>query len=58
MCDRALLALKSIKGSYTQRIAQYDKSLRDQIMEEQALSGEMVPALAQGQFEVYLAAPD
>ncbi|MDD4691664.1 EAL domain-containing protein [Eubacterium aggregans] len=54
MCDRALLALKSIKGSYTQRIAQYDKSLRDQIMEEQALSGEMVPALAQGQFEVYL----
>ncbi|MEG1431416.1 EAL domain-containing protein [Eubacterium sp.] len=53
MCDRALLALKSIKGSYTKRIAWYDDSLRARLMEEQALSGEMAAALAQGQFEIY-----
>ena len=53
MCDRALLALRSIKGSFARRIAYYDESLRKKLLEEQELSAEMVPALESGQFEVY-----
>lgn len=53
MCDRALLALRSIKGSFTQRIAYYDDSLRQKMIEEMELSSAMVPALENGEFEVY-----
>jgi len=53
MCDRALLALKSVKDSFTQRIGLYDESLRQSILEEQELSGEMVSALEDGQFVLY-----
>lgn len=53
MCDRALLALKSVKGSFTNRIGWYDASLRSTILEEQELSGEMVSALEHGQFILY-----
>jgi len=53
MCDRALLALKSVKGSFTRRIGWYDESLRSHILEEQQLSSEMVSALESGQFVLY-----
>ena len=54
MCDRALLALRSIKGSYTERVAYYDESMRAALLEEQEIIGEMDRALQQGQFVVYL----
>ncbi len=54
MCDRALLALRSVKGSYSTRVGYYDNSLRAQLLEEQALSEEMAFALANGEFEIYL----
>ena len=53
MCDRALLALKSIKGSYSKRVSYYDEAMRLRLMEEQELTGEMASALANGQFEVF-----
>jgi diguanylate cyclase (GGDEF) domain len=53
MCDRALLALRSVKSSFTQRIAWYDESLRSRILEEQELSSEMESALENGQFVLY-----
>jgi len=53
MCDRALLALKSVKSSFADRIGWYDESLRGRILEEQELSGEMTSALENGQFELY-----
>lgn len=53
MCDRALLALKSVKASFTQRIGWYDESLRSRILEEQELSDEMVSALEKDQFVLY-----
>lgn len=53
MCDRAALAAKSVKGSYTQRIGWYDNALRNTLLEEQALTSEMENALAQGQFVLY-----
>lgn len=53
MCDRALLAVRSTKGNFTVRFARYDDSIRKKLLEEQALTEEMLPALKEGQFVVY-----
>ena len=54
MCDRALLALKSIKGDYANRIAFYDEAMRASLIEEQQITVEMESALKEGQFSVFL----
>lgn len=54
MCDRALLALRSIKNEYSARIAYYSASMRATLLEEQELLSEMDRALSQEQFIVYL----
>lgn len=54
MCDRALLAVHSIKGQYGVYFARYDEKLRSRLLREQAITDIMEPALAQGQFEIYL----
>ncbi|UWP59337.1 putative bifunctional diguanylate cyclase/phosphodiesterase [Ruminococcus gauvreauii] len=53
MCDRALLAVRSIKGQYGKYFAFYDDALRDKLLREQSITDEMAAALLQGQFEVY-----
>ncbi len=53
MCDRALLALKKVKRSFSRRIGYYDESMRSKLMGEQEMSSEMGDALVSGQFEVY-----
>lgn len=53
MCDRALLALRTIKERYNERYAFYDKALRDKLMLEQGIINEMTQALETGQFVVY-----
>lgn len=54
MCDRALLALKTVKDTYGTKIAWYDESLRRQLRSEQALIEDMEQALLQEQFVIYL----
>ena len=54
MCDRALLAARSIKGRYGTYFAAYDDQLRNRLLREQAITDSMEPALAKKQFEVYL----
>ena len=54
MCDRALLALDSIKGQYNRYYAIYDDRMRASLLREQSITDAMEPALAQGQFLVYL----
>lgn len=54
MCDRALLAARSIKGKYGKYFAAYDDELRSRLLREQAITDSMEPALAERQFEVYL----
>ena len=53
MCDRALLAVNSIKGQYNQFFAVYDDSLRDKLLREQAVTDAMQKAVDEEQFEVY-----
>lgn len=54
MCDRANLALQTIKGSYVNRYAFYDDKLRRAMLAEQEIISEMNDALQQHQFLIYL----
>lgn len=53
MCDRALLAARSIKGQYGKYYATYDDKLRSKLLREQAIIDSMETALAEGQFLIY-----
>ncbi|MDD3946559.1 MAG: EAL domain-containing protein [Clostridia bacterium] len=54
MCDRAYMASKNIKGSYTTRFAMYDDNLRATLLEERELTAHMKEGLENGEFQVYL----
>lgn len=54
MCDCAVMALKTVKGSAVKHYAFYDESMREGLLEEQAIAEEMNDALAGGQFVPYL----
>ncbi|WP_143412180.1 EAL domain-containing protein [Arabiibacter massiliensis] len=54
MTDRALLALRAAKtGAKDSKCARFDESLRDSVVKEQEMAGEMADALASGQFELH-----
>lgn len=52
--DRAVLALRTIKGSYTRHCAFYNNALRDKLIGEQDIIGSMERAISNGEFEVWL----
>ena len=54
MCDRARMAIRSIKGDYSKRTAFYDSTLRDNILYEQELISELNDAIAEEQFKMFL----
>lgn len=54
MCDRSVLAARSIKGQYGRYYARYDDNLRSKLLHEQAITDCMEGALAEGQFVIYL----
>lgn len=54
MCDRALLAVRRIKGQYNNYVAAYDDTLRNKLLREQAITDSMEAALKQRQFVIYL----
>lgn len=54
MCDRANLALQKIKGDYSIHYAYYDKTLRDTLIAEQEIYNDMIVALKEHQFEIYI----
>lgn len=54
MCDRAFLAIHSIKGRYGEHFAVYDDKLRSSLLREQKITDAMETALTEEQFVVYL----
>ena len=56
MIDRATMAGSSIRGEYNQRIAYYDNNLRNSLLWEQKVVGELEQAIADGQIVPYLQA--
>ncbi len=53
MLDKAMLAQRAVKGSYTQSIHYYTEALRAEMLSEQEIAGEMTTALLSEQFVVY-----
>lgn len=54
MCDRAELALRTVKGNYINRIGKYNDDFRKIILEEQEIVSDMNQSLLTGQFDIYL----
>lgn len=54
MCDRANLALRSVKGDYNRRWAVYDASMHQSVLNEHELRSEGDKALREKQFEAFL----
>lgn len=54
MCDRAYMAIKTIKSSLTTVIAHYNDDIREATLEEQKVTSEFSAALNEGQFCFYL----
>lgn len=53
MCDRAILALNSVKGDYHKHTAVYEKSLRNNLIEEHQLLNSARAALVNKEFQIY-----
>ena len=54
MCDRAFLALDTIKKDYKNTLAFYDNTLRLEVLQMQILMNELPQALKSGQLQMYL----
>ena len=53
MYDRALVALNSVKGNYTQRVCRYDAGMLRQMARDHRLLTEVQQALERGEFTFY-----
>lgn len=54
MCDRANMAITTVKNNYECMIAYYDKGLMERVMREKQLVGEFESALEEKQFVMFL----
>ena len=54
MCDRAEMAIRTIKGNYLEQVAYYDDNLRARMLEEQELINNLNEALEKKEFCIYL----
>lgn len=53
MCDRASLALASVKGNYATRVAMYDESMKQKLENKQEILFGVKRGLEREEFEVY-----
>ncbi len=54
MCDRAFLALESIKGDFARRIARYDASFHENALKEQEFVHQLYDSIDDNQIVMYL----
>ena len=54
MCDRALLAKRTIQSKVNQHIAFYDEALRTKLLNDKKIEDEMYSALEKNEFVMYL----
>lgn len=54
MCDRAQMAIDSIKGDYEKRVAHYDDRLRKGAVKEQELIADFAHAFEKNELKIYL----
>ena len=53
MCERAKLALSTVKGNYIQHVGYFDESMRDKAVEEIEITAKMNAALRDREFKIY-----
>ncbi len=54
MCDRALIALSTIKDDRSMKVAIFDNSIMDKMLHEQFVISECEKAIKNGEFKMYL----
>ena len=54
MCDRAHLAVQTVKGDYQKVVVYYDDALSDAMQHERKLIGEFETAINEGQFTIFV----
>ena len=54
MCDRANMALRTIKDNFMEKVAYYDEYMRENVLKEQILAGEIPRAIENGEIKIYL----
>jgi diguanylate cyclase (GGDEF)-like protein len=54
MCDKAFMAIRSIKENYQQIVAYYSEDMGHDLQREKVMVGEFDRALAAGEFQMYL----
>lgn len=54
MCDRAMLAIDSIKDDMQKEIVYYDEQLREELLQEKEMVKDLIPAFEEKQFTIYL----
>ncbi|WP_101721944.1 GGDEF domain-containing phosphodiesterase [Eggerthella timonensis] len=54
MCDRAVIALRTVKGSYFDRVAQYDPDMRASLIREREVIAGIESALREDRIELFL----
>ena len=54
MCDRAMLAISSMKNNVQQQIIYYDEHMRKEILQEQEILKDLTPAFEEKQFTIYI----
>lgn len=54
MCDRAFIAISTIRNDYNRTIAYYDESMRATAIKEQELLAEAMLAIASEQIQIYI----
>ncbi len=54
MCDRARMAIATIKGDYHKQVAYYSSTMRDNVLYEQELISSLNEAIEQEQLKMYL----
>lgn len=54
MCDNAIAAVHSIKGKYEVNVSVYNTELKEKLLQEQTVIGELDEALEKHYYEVYL----
>ncbi len=54
MCERAIMAVHTLKSSFNLEIAYYDDALRDNVLKEKELNEDLDRAITEKQIQIYL----
>lgn len=54
MCERAIMAVHTIKGGFNLKIAYYDDKLRESVLKEQEFTKDLERAIAEREIQIYL----